>query len=160
VTLRVTVVAIGNPYRGDDGAGAAVLARLAAELGDDERVRLVELDGEPVRLVQSWEGSSTVWIVDAIRSGRPPGTYREVDAARLGELDDRGAPIGGGHLMGLRDAVELARALDLLPDDLHVLGIEGESFDHGHGLSRPVTGAVVEAAAHLAAEIRDVLGPS
>jgi len=158
VTPVVTVIAIGNPYRQDDGAGAAVLGHLAAQLGDDARVRLLELDGEPVRLVQSWEGSTAVWIVDAIRSGRPPGSIHEVDATRLGELDQRGVRLGGGHLLGLGEAVDLARALDLLPTELRVLGIEGEQFDNGEGLSSSVQVAACEAAALLAGEIAMVLG--
>ena len=156
----VTVIAIGNPYRRDDGAGAAVLARLAELLGDDTAgVRLVELDGESVRIVQAWEGSQTVWIVDAVRSGRPPGTFHEVDAERLADLDDSGRRLGGGHLMGLGEAVDLARALDLLPERLRVLGIEGVDFDHGVGLTDPVRDAVITAAGFLAAEIRPVLEP-
>ena len=54
-------------------------------LGPDASVRLAELDGEPVRMMQAWEGSSTVWIVDATSSDRPPGSLHELDAARLGE---------------------------------------------------------------------------
>ncbi|MCB1292838.1 MAG: hydrogenase maturation protease, partial [Mycobacterium sp.] len=84
----VTVIAIGNPYRRDDGAGAAVLAGLAEQFAGDARVRLVELDGESVRLVQAWEGSGVVWLVDAVRSGRLPGSVHEVDATQLADLDD------------------------------------------------------------------------
>jgi len=152
----VTIIAIGNPYRRDDGAALAVLAQVASLL-DDVRVRLVELDGESVRLVQAWEGSSTVWIVDAVRSGRPAGTFHEVDAGRLGELDDSGARLGGGHLMGLGEAVDLARVLDLLPTTLRILGVEGESFDNGVGLSPSVQQAVIGAAEYLVAEVTTVL---
>jgi hydrogenase maturation protease len=149
----VTVIAIGNPYRHDDGAGAAVLNRLADRFAGDERLRLVELDGESVRLMQAWEGSRVVWIVDAVRSGRPPGSFHEVELARLGELDDSGARLGGGHLLGLAEAHALARALGALPDQLRVLGVEGESFDDGQGLSPSVQRGVVDAADLLAGEI-------
>ncbi len=153
----VTVIAIGNPYRRDDGAGGAVLSSLRERFGDDGRVRLVELDGESVRLVQAWEGSSTVWIVDAVRSGRPFGSFHEVDATRLADLDDTGARLGGGHLMGLGEAVELAATLDLLPPSLRVLGVEGESFDNGEGLSASTQQGVLTAADFLAAEVSAVL---
>ena len=149
----VTVIAIGNPYRRDDGAGGAVLSSLRDRLGDDERVRLVELDGESVRLVQAWEGSSTVWIVDAVRSGRPFGSFHEVDATRLADLDDTGARLGGGHLMGLGEAVELATVLDLLPPCLRVLGIEGESFETGEGLSASTQRGADAAATFLLGEV-------
>jgi hydrogenase maturation protease len=154
----VTVIAIGNPYRRDDGAGGAVLSSLRERFGDDERVRLVELDGESVRLVQAWEGSSTVWIVDAVRSGRPFGSFHEVDATRLADLDDTGARLGGGHLMGLGEAVELATVLELLPPSLRVLGVEGESFENGEGLSASTTTAVTAAATFLIDEVIAVLG--
>ena len=131
----VTVIGIGNPYRRDDGVAAAVLEGLRVQWGDDPRVRLVELDGESARVMQAWEGSRTVWIVDAVRSGRPAGSVHEVDAARLADLDDTGRRLGGGHLMGLSEAVELARALDRLPAELRVLGVEGEDFGDGEGLS-------------------------
>jgi hydrogenase maturation protease len=148
----VTVIGIGNPYRRDDGAAAAVLARLAP-LVDPSAVRLVELDGEPVRLVQSWEGSRAVWIVDAVRSGRLVGTLHEVGADRLAEVDSGGVRLGGGHLLGLADAVDLARALDLLPGSLRVLGIEGGDFGDGVGLSAEVDAACTVAAERLAAVI-------
>jgi hydrogenase maturation protease len=154
---RVTVIAIGNPYRRDDGAGGAVLSLLRERFGDDARVRLVELDGESVRLVQAWEGSSTVWIVDAVRSGRPFGSFHEVDATRLADLDDTGARLGGGHLMGLGEAVELASVLDLLPPSLRVLGVEGETFENGEGLSASTQRAIVAAAGFLIAEVSAVL---
>jgi hydrogenase maturation protease len=153
----VTVVAIGNPYRRDDGAGAVVLQRLRDHFGGDPRVRLVELDGESVRLVQAWEGSTSVWIVDAVRSGRPVGSFHEFDAEQLSMLNDTGARLGGGHLMGLGEAVDLARALDLLPTQLHVLGIEGEQFDHGEGISDAVLPGIAAATAHLVDELTEVL---
>ncbi|MCB0957871.1 MAG: hypothetical protein KDB06_15125, partial [Ilumatobacter sp.] len=64
---------------------------------------------------------------------------------------------GGGHLMGLSEAVELARALDLLPPVLRVLGIEGVDFDHGEGLSEVVRRGAAAAADQLATEIASAL---
>lgn len=154
----VTVIGIGNPYRRDDGAAGAVLARLRERWGDDPRVRLVELDGESVRVMQAWEGSPVVWIVDAVRSGRPPGTVHEVDARCLADLDDTGARLGGGHLMGLADSVELARALDRLPAELHVLGIEGDDFADGEGLSAGAAAGVAQAVEVLVHVLAGVVG--
>jgi len=150
----VTVIAIGNPYRGDDAVGAAVLAAVAESLGHDPRVRFAELDGEPVRVMQAWEGSSTVWIVDATSSERRPGSLHEVDATQLRDAERAWRGVGGGHALGLAEAVDLADALGLLPDELRVLGIEGASFDHGEGLSPMIADTVPLAAARLLAAIR------
>ncbi len=153
----VTVIAVGNPYRSDDGVGAAVLAAVRESLGSDPRVRLVELDGEPVRVVQAWEGSALVWLVDATSSDRPPGSVQELDARRLGDGDSSWSGLGGGHALGLREAIEFAAALDRLPAELRLLGIEGETFDHGEGLTSTVADAVPLAAARLLASIRPSL---
>lgn len=154
----VTVIAVGNPYRRDDGVAAAVLSLVAESLGCDARVRLLELDGEPVRMMLAWEGSPTVWIVDATSSDRAPGSLHEVDAARLREADDAWRGVGGGHALGLSEAVDLAAVLCMLPDELRVLGIEGASFDHGEGLSPKIADAVPLAAARLLSAIRTSLG--
>lgn len=155
----VTVIAIGNRFRGDDGAAAAVLTRLAEHFPDDARVRLIETDGESARMVQAWEGSGVVWLIDAVRSGRAPGTIVEIDLDFLGDVDDSGRRLGGGHLMGLSEAVELARALDRLPVELHVLGIEGERFEHGVGLSAAVEGAIDGAVEWVAERVAERVSP-
>jgi hydrogenase maturation protease len=154
----VSVIAVGNRYRSDDGVGAAVLARLANRFAGDSRVRLIEADGEPAGLMQSWEGSSYVWVIDAVSSGGLSGTLHEVDVQRLGAFDDRSTGIGGGHVLGVREAVDLARALGLLPTEMRVLGIEGASFDNGEGLTPAVADAVVQAADVVARGVCEALG--
>jgi hydrogenase maturation protease len=156
----VTLISVGNPYRRDDGVGAAVLTAVGEALGSDPRVRLVELDGEPVRMMQAWEGSPTVWIVDATSSDRRPGTLHELDARRLGEVGGSWRGVGGGHAFGLREAIEFATGLDRLPAEIRVLGIEGETFDHGEGLAPAVAAAVPVAAARLVSAIRAALATS
>ena len=150
----VTVIAVGNPYRSDDAVGAAVLAELARRLADEPRVRLVELDGEPVRMMQAWEGSTSVWVVDAMSSDRPAGSVHELDARDLDGADRSWGGVGGGHALGLREAVAYASALDRLPAEIRVLGVEGGSFAPGEGLSPAVSAAVPAAAARLDAAIR------
>ena len=50
---RPLVVAVGNRFRSDDGVAGVVLDRLAAMAVVTERADLVELDGEPARLVEN-----------------------------------------------------------------------------------------------------------
>ena len=154
----MTVIGVGNPYRHDDGAGADVVARLRARLGESTRVRLLELDGEPVRLIQSWEGSDSVIVVDAVRSDAPPGTLHRVSAEELNRVTPRGVPLGGGHLLGIGEAVDLARALGQLPPHLEVIGIEGEAFDFGVGLCEAVVATCESLAAELAERIERRVG--
>jgi hydrogenase maturation protease len=136
------VIGLGNPYRRDDGAGLAVAARVRAAGLPGVEVR--ELAGEPVSLLDAWEGVDTVYVADAVASGGEPGTVHRFDAAA--GLPPPPLRCRGTHAFSLGDAVELGRALGRLPHRLVAYGIEGAEFGAGHGLSPVVfegIGAVV-----------------
>jgi hydrogenase maturation protease len=136
-------VGIGNAWRNDDRAGLAVARRLAGTL--PEEVALLEREGEPTSLMDSWEGAEAVWLVDAVSSGAEPGTVHRHDAGTK-ELPAQLFRTSTHHF-GLAEAVELARAVGRLPRTVIVYGIEGANFETGETLSPKV-----EAAAERVAE--------
>src|ERR1039458_8817557 len=149
----IVVIGVGNEYRSDDGAGIAVARRLRALF--PAGVTILEESGEGAALMQAWQGASWVMLVDAVRSGAPPGTIHRLDA--------RAAPLPMGffhystHAFSVAEAVELARSLDELPAHLVVYGIEGADFAAGVELSPAVEQAVEAVVERLAQEARDVL---
>jgi hydrogenase maturation protease len=136
------VIGIGNPLRGDDAAGLLVARRVRELAGDDVDVR--ELEGEPSRLIDAWQGAATTVVADAARSGAAPGTVMRFDATE-GPLPPS-LSTTSTHALGLGDAVELARALGRLPSRLIVYAIEGARFGAGDTLTPAVTAAVDAAA--------------
>jgi len=148
---RCIVLGIGNPDRGDDGAGRAVAGRLRGTL--PEGVFLAEVDGEATDLVALLESADTAYLVDACVSGAPAGTVHRID---LGS-----APLPPGtfglstHGLGIAEAVELARALGPLPARCVVYAIEGALFETGAPLSPAVEKAVEEVAGRLRAELTE-----
>ena len=143
------LVGIGNRWRGDDGAGLAVAALLSerAPAGVD----IVVHEREPVELIETFDGAAAVWLVDAVRSGAPPGTVHRIDASEHflpAELFSVST-----HRLGLAGAIELARALGRLPPRVIVHGIEGERFEAGEELSPAVEAATRQLAATLEAEV-------
>jgi hydrogenase maturation protease len=151
---RVVVVGMGNSYRGDDGVGLAVAERLrdTAPRG----VQVVDCDQEPTRLLDAWEGADAVVVVDALASADEPGTLHRYDVSR----EPLPARIfrSSTHAFGVPDTIEVGRALGRLPAQVIVYGIEGESFDTGHGLSERVAAAVEPAAAAVLADLRGFEG--
>lgn len=141
---RPLLIGVGNAWRGDDGAGLAV-ARRARELGAP---RVLAYEGDAVALLEAWAGAGHAVIVDAAASGAPAGTLHTFDA--------RAAPLpvtllrSSTHAFGVADAVELARALDRLPERLDVYAIEGGDFALAAGLTPPVAAAVEALARSLA----------
>ncbi|HMA47842.1 MAG TPA: hydrogenase maturation protease [Frankiaceae bacterium] len=153
MTARVVVIGVGNPFRRDDGAGPAVVRRLAGNV--PAHVRLVESDGEPTRLLDAWSGADLAVVVDAVRSDavHSPG----VAAGTVHDVRDPAAllPIAAAssHAVPLTVALDLAAALGRQPARLVVYGIEGADFGDGVGLSPPVA----RSAAAVAGELADLL---
>lgn len=145
------VIGVGNPYRRDDAAGLEIVRRVGAER--IANVEVLEHDGEPAGLIDLWDGAGVVIVVDAVRAEEPPGTIHRIE---IGENPVPERPRHDStHAVGLGEAVELARALDRLPPRLVVIGITGEDFDAGEGVTPPVQGAVEAVARDLVRELRE-----
>ena len=133
------VIGIGSRRRGDDGAGLEVARRLGSPVA-------VAHESDPLGLIDLWADHADVVVVDAMRTGAPPGTTRTFDVAAT--------PLPRttfvtSHAVGVAEAVELARVLGSLPKQVTVIGIEVASLDAGSGLSAPVAAAVDRVVAEL-----------
>ncbi len=142
------IVGIGNPFRTDDGVGPWVAQALKAK-GFNAEVH--EADG--TGLITYFERYDDIIMVDATKSGKPPGSLLHLNATQAP------LPINvfqcSTHRIGLAEAVEIARALGMLPPRLRIYGIEGASFAAGYGLSDDVE----QAAAALAVQLANAITP-
>jgi hydrogenase maturation protease len=101
-----------------------------------------------------------VVVVDAVHSDAPVGTLQtiEIDVENLSLLAlDAESPAGESstHGLGLVAVLRLARAINQAPRRLVVVGIEGERFDYGEGLSDLVAAAVPEAVQRVVELIKE-----
>lgn len=125
------IIGVGNPWRADDGAGIVLARRMRARPHAPRVVTALDV----LELLDRWEDAERVVVVDAIRSGRPPGTIVRIDGST--GLRPSGFPTST-HGVNLVQAVALGEALDRLPARLTVFGIEGKDFGHGVRLSEAV----------------------
>src|SRR5512144_2472155 len=102
---RARIIGVGSPF-GDDAAGLEVVRRLAAR--PPQNVDLVEADRPGADIVHLVEEADDVLIVDAVRSGAPPGTLHELS---LDEVAARGVRLASSHALGVAEALALAREL-------------------------------------------------
>ena len=147
---RILIQCIGNRLRSDDGAGTAVADRLV-RMDLPAQMTIREHWGEGTRLMQEWETTVRVILVDAARSGAPPGTIHRIDAKA--QAIPKGFCYYNTHRFGVAEAVELARALGRLPATLHLLAIEGRIFDPGQILSPEVAKAVEIVSAEIGEQV-------
>lgn len=145
--MSTLVVGIGNPWASDDGVGQEVVHRLEALAeaqmrdGDLAPATFVKMAQPGVALLDALDNCETAIIVDAVISGAPPGTVHR----RLwqpGMLDGRGAERTSSHGFGARELLDLAAALDRLPERVILWGIEIGTREPGQGLSAAVVAAM------------------
>ena len=142
-------IGVGNPFRSDDGAGRLVVQCLRTEIS--RRVKVLEETGDGAELLEAWKEADCVFLVDAVQSGAPPGTIHRLDARveKLPTWFSRSST----HSFGVAEAIELARTMGELPDQVIVYGIEGLDFSVGTELSPDVAKALPAAANLILQEI-------
>ncbi len=161
-TARVVVAGMGSEHRRDDGAGPLVARRALEELGAGRDVGPLV---DPLDLLGRWDGAELVVVVDAVRSGAAPGTIRLVEldtGASTGGFDRQAGTARGGsattstHGIGLAGVLRLARAVGQAPGRVVMVGIEGDDFGRGTGLSPAVAAAVPRAVRHVVELISEI----
>lgn len=147
---RTLVLGIGNPVMGDDGAGCRVV-ELIARRALPKNVR-VEEAGMPGWGLPNWlAGWPRVILVDAVRMGEEPGTWRRFSPEQV-RLVASGQPTSL-HEASLANGLELTQALGLLPEEIILYGVEPADCLPGTGLSPDVCSAFPGLVDTICAEI-------
>lgn len=131
------VIGIGTPSRSDDTLGLVIADRL-----DSQKLASIDVRksrGDALELMTLWKERASVYLVDALSSGNKLGTIlrRDLMVHPLTDLREHST-----HAFGVAQAVELARALDQLPQRLVLWAIEGNNFEIGDALSFEVEQAI------------------
>jgi hydrogenase maturation protease len=140
IRLALRIIGCGNLDRGDDAAGLLVARRLR-EIGVEIlEVEIIEESGDSFSLMDCWVGFEHMILVDATAPSGTPGQIRvwNADANPWPEDVFRCST----HAFGVREAVELARIMNRLPQSLLIYGIEGKQFSFGAPISPEVERSV------------------
>lgn len=147
--MDVLVIGCGNVLRGDDGAGPELVRRLVAR-GLPPGVRCIDAGTAGIDAALAMRGAADVIVVDACRSGAPPGTLHEASADEIARVPPRGFDT---HAVRWDHAIGLARSLlgTAFPPRVTACLVEAESFEPGAPLSPAVDRALDVLAEQLAA---------
>jgi hydrogenase maturation protease len=133
----VSIIGIGSPF-GEDSAGLEAARRLRAEPPPGARVICADRPG--AGLLDLLEGAEVAILIDAARSGAPAGTLHDLDLRRTGAI---ASCLVSSHQIGIREALELARALGRAPRFGRILAIEATAgVRRRRGLSPAVDAGV------------------
>jgi hydrogenase maturation protease len=148
---RIVVAGVGSEYRRDDGAGPAVAARVAKAAPATRDIGPVV---DPLDLLGRWDRAHLAIVIDAMVSGSAPGTVRVLELTGTAESSSPG--VTSTHGISLSGVLRLAEAIDQAPGRVVVVGIEGDDFGRGLGLSPAVDAAIPAAVRTVVDLIKEV----
>jgi len=146
--MNTRILCLGNELVHDDGVGIRI-GRILMDLPlpADVRVELAPQLG--FDLLDAIAGAERVVLVDAMSTGRAPGTCVTLEGRAI-ERYNSGA--SASHSISIAELMELAHRLapERDPATLHFVGVEGILFtEYGTLLSPEVEAAIPEAVASV-----------
>jgi len=145
----IRFIGVGNEYRQDDGVGPFIARHIG--LLQLPGAHTVEIQRDATRLMDIWQGAEIVFVFDAVYSGGTAGAVYRLDAVKEPLADDLFQL--STHKMGIVEAVELSRVLNMLPSALIFYGIEGKNFGQGQGFSLPCKRSAMNVIRRVLAEL-------
>ena len=148
----ITIGGIGSVLLGDDGVGPYVVGVLETGYGFDERVTVADLGTPGLDLVAHLSGIDALILIDSVSNYAPPGTvtlYRKEDILRHGPTPVRMDP----HSPALSESLFIAELAGESPQDILLIGITGEQYEAGAGLSEAARQAAAQAISEVLAEL-------
>jgi hydrogenase maturation protease len=129
---RTRVLGVGNLLLGDDGVGIHAVEQLA-QRNLPSHISIIDAGTPGWGLPMWFEGQEKVIIIDAVRMGEPPGTWKRFDPETV-KLFASGEVLSL-HEPGLANGLALAEALGALPEEIVIYGIEPAQCEIAQGLS-------------------------
>jgi hydrogenase maturation protease len=148
---NIRIIGLGNEWRGDDAAGLVAARRLRDRIG--EGAQIIEAQQAGTDLLDLMDGARGVLLIDAVSSGKTPGTIHRLDAST--------SPIAWNlacrstHGVGVAETIELGRTLGRLPDRVIIYGIEVAETGWGPSLSQQVEEAVDQVVERVTQEVEE-----
>ena len=122
----VLVLGIGNLVMSDDGAGVRVVQKLQREYCFPDTVEIMDGGTLGLDLLPKLEGIGRLIVVDAVETGKQPGTCIRLTGAELPiALETKVSP----HQMGLKDLLSVAELLGHQPGEMVLIGVQPGSIE-------------------------------
>jgi hydrogenase maturation protease len=133
--LNILILGIGNVLLMDEGIGVRAVEELEGRYRFPDEVEILDGGTSGIELLSHIRTRSHLIIIDALKSGHPPGTVVRVDGE---DVPSRFRTRISPHQLGLSDLLAAARLTEELPENLVLFGIEPKRIETGLELSTEV----------------------
>lgn len=153
MSKRVVVLGVGNVLMADEGIGIQCVQQLERERLLPEWVTLIDGGTSTHELLEDLENLDVLVIVDAVASGREPGTLvrfegHDIPAAFSNKLSP--------HQHGINDLLATLRLLGRSPGKVVLFGVEPARLELSMELSPRVAALMPTLVARVVEEIRSI----
>jgi hydrogenase maturation protease len=122
----VLVLGLGNVLLGDDGLGAAAIARVERDYCIPPGVQLEDGGTLGLSLLGLLAEADHLILVDAVRADAPPGTLVRLEGADVMDaVRDRLSP----HQVGVADLLDAACLIGCYPSTVTLLGLVPDAIE-------------------------------
>jgi hydrogenase maturation protease len=138
---RVVVLGVGNTLMADEGVGVRCVDELEREGRLPAGVRAVDGGTSTHELLEDLENLDLLIILDAVASGRPPGTILRLEGAEIpSAFSNKLSP----HQHGINDLLATLTLLGRSPKRVVLVGVEPERLSLSLDLSPLVASRLPE----------------
>ncbi|OGO20028.1 MAG: hypothetical protein A2Z14_18735 [Chloroflexi bacterium RBG_16_48_8] len=144
LNMKTIVLGLGNPLRHDDGIGATVVEALRQSPSLPENLTIIDAGTSDLQALLLMQGYQRAFLIDAADFGGTPGEWRCVSIRDISFIPEVLPHYGSFHNAGLRDAIALGEALEILPKEIFIYAVQPEDLQISIGLSESNSAAVQE----------------
>ncbi len=123
--MDIAVFGIGNILLSDDGVGVHTLNRLKEEYDLPGYVELIDGGTKGLDLLPLLEDRDKVLIIDAANFKKDPGTIDVVEGDNIPAFLSTKLSV---HQIGLPDMLFAAKLMNIMPEEMCLIGIQPESM--------------------------------
>jgi hydrogenase maturation protease len=149
---KILIAGVGNDLKQDDAFGVLLARHLAVKLTQWINIKVLEVGIGGIHMVQElYEGYDLLILADAVNYGSHPGTIHLRELTKIGDLDEMSVDerrdfLADTHYTNPLRALMLAKALNILPVQVMIIGCEAKNHDdYGIGISEEVKKAIPKA---------------
>ena len=143
------MIAVGNDLYGDDGIGNAVLDALK-KIPEMKEIELIDGATDALGLIDHFEGTEHVIIVDAAQMGETPGTVKVFSKEEVKlkiKMDHLSV-----HGISLAETFDIAQLVGSLPQNITIIGIEPKNI----GISETLSDVVIKSIPEIVSNIMNL----
>lgn len=155
---QLHVLGIGSPF-GDDQVGWEAIQLLQQKPALDrfhpDQLHIAYCDRPGMHLLELMKPAQTVVLIDAIKTGAMIGSVQRFQNEEIEGVNDSLST----HDLGIAAAIKMGAALQVLPPNVILYGIEVNDLHFQFLLSEPIQQAVKSLSARVEREILSILSP-